>query len=99
MGFFEINSTAAQQSIAYMGRQFTFRSSVYKGILNELSADPNLELGANMPAIVAALYVRKNGFPVPQVGELLTYEGKTYRITSIQTDVISYTLNLTDPTE
>lgn len=99
MGFFEINSTAAGQAIAYMGRQFTFRGQVYRGVINEVELDPNLQLGGNQPNTMLAIYVRKTGFPVPAVGELVQFEGTTYRIATIQTDIISYTLNLEDPAQ
>jgi hypothetical protein len=99
MGFFEVNTTAAGQAIAYMGRTFTFRAVNYKGIINELESNPDLQIGGNMPNITLAVYVRKTGFPTPTVGELLQFDGKTYRIASILSDVISYTLNLEDPAQ
>jgi hypothetical protein len=99
MGFFEINSTAAQQAIAYMGRQFTFRGTVYRAIVNEVETDPDLQLGGNQPNISLAIYVRKTGFPPPAVGELVQFEGTSYRISSILSDVISYTLNVEDPAQ
>jgi hypothetical protein len=99
MGFFEINSTAAQQAIAYMGRQFTFQGQIYSGVINEIEANPDLEIGAMMPNVVLAIYVRRTGFPVPEVGQLVTVEGAQYRINSIQKDAISYTLNCEHPTQ
>lgn len=99
MGFFEINSTAAGQAISYMGRQFTFRGVVYRGIINELDSNPDLMVGGNMPNVTVAIYVRKTGFPTPTVGELVQFEGRTLRIASILSDVISYTLNLEDPAQ
>lgn len=94
MGFFEVNATAANQSIAYMGRPFSFGGQVYRGIINELESNPDLMLGGNMPDWTVAVYVRKTGFPVPVVGQVVTIEGVEYRIASIFSDVISYTLNL-----
>lgn len=99
MGFFEINRTAAQQAIAYMGQAFSYRGSIYKGILNEFSTEQQLEIGAVMPTVVAALYVKKLGFPVPDIGEILTVDSTEYRIASVQSDAISFTLNLEHPAQ
>lgn len=99
MGFFEINSTAAGQAIAYMGQPFNFRGAVYRGIFNELQSQPDLLIGGDQANWIAALYVRKNGFPAPSIGELVTIGSEVYRINSIQSDVISYTLNLENPVQ
>lgn len=99
MGFFEVNATAAGQAIAYMGRAFTFRGGVYRGIFNELESQPDLLVGGEQANWIAALYVRKNGFPPPSVGELVSIGSESYRINSIQSDMISYTLNLENPVQ
>jgi hypothetical protein len=99
MGFFEVNATAAAQAISYMGQPFTFRGLTYRGIFNELESQPDLLIGGEQANWIAALYVRKSGFPVPTVGESVNLGGQTYRINSIQSDVISYTLNLENPVQ
>lgn len=99
MGFHETNAAAAGQAIAYMGRPFTFRGTAYRAIINELETDPDLDIGGNRPNYVMAVYVRKTGFPTPAVGELVTVDGAQLRIATIQTDPISYTLNLEHPTQ
>lgn len=99
MGFFEINATAAGQAISYMGQPFVFRGVTYRGIFNELESQPDMMIGGEQANWIAALYVRKTGFPAPAVGELLTVGSETYRINSVQSDVISYTLNLENPVQ
>lgn len=99
MGFFEVNATAAGQAIAYMGRPFTFRGQAYRGIFNELESQPDLLVGGEQANWIAALYVRKTGFPTPTVGELVTIGADSYRINSIQSDMISFTLNLENPVQ
>lgn len=99
MGFFEINATAAGQAIGYMGQPFVFRGVTYRGIFNELESQPDMLVGGEQANWTAALYVRKTGFPVPAVGELVTIGAQSYRINTIVSDVISYTLNLENPVQ
>jgi hypothetical protein len=99
MGFHEINARAVTDAIGYMGQPFTFRGTVYRAIINELETDPDLDIGGNRANYVMAVYVRKTGFPAPSVGELVTVNGTALRIATIQSDVISYTLNLEHPTQ
>ena len=94
MGFHEINARAAADAITYMGQPFVFRGVTHRAIINELQSDPDLDVGGNRPNYVLALYVRKTGFPVPAVGELVTVNGESLRIATVYSDVISYTLNL-----
>ncbi len=99
MGFHEINARAAGTAIGYMGQPFVFRGVTHRAIINELQTDPDLDIGGNRANYVMAVYVRKTGFPAPSVGELVTVNGTALRIATIQSDVISYTLNLEHPTQ
>lgn len=95
--FHDIASSVIGRSVDYMGEEFQFQSQTYKGVINEGQSSQDAEFGGFREAYVMTIYVRKIGFPVPQVGQKLTARGKVLRIVQVQTDAISYSLLLEDP--
>jgi len=94
--FHEINSDAAKRAIAFMGQQFQYKGGTYYGIINELSDDAKLMIGGVRNTFNASVYVRKNLFPIPVIGDRIIVSGVERYIASIQSDPISWTLTLED---
>lgn len=99
MTFHAINAEAARKSIDFMGQPFIYKGTTYKGIINELTAEQQLQIGGNRDSFAASVYVRKNSFPVPMIGDRITVSGVERYIASIASDPISYTLTLEDTTQ
>lgn len=99
MTFHEINADAARQAIEYMGQAVTYKGATAKAIVNELTAEQELQIGGSQNAFAASVYVRKAGFPVPVIGDRITVAGVERYIASIATDPISYTLTVEDLTQ
>jgi hypothetical protein len=97
--FHEISAEAARKSIDFMGQSFAYKGITYRGIINELTAEQQLQIGGNRDSFAASVYVRKNGFPVPVIGDRITVSGVERYIASIASDPISYTLTLEDLTQ
>jgi hypothetical protein len=97
--FHTINADAARQAIDYMGQAVTYKTVTVKAIINELTAEQELQIGGNQNAFAASVYVRKTGFPVPAIGDRITVAGVERYIASIATDPISYTLTVEDLTQ
>jgi hypothetical protein len=97
--FHEINADAARQAIEYMGQAVTYKGATAKAIVNELTAEQELQIGGSQNAFAASVYVRKTGFPVPVIGDRITVAGVERYIASIATDPISYTLTVEDLTQ
>jgi hypothetical protein len=97
--FHEINAGAAQQAIEYMGQSVAYKGLTVKAIVNELTAEQELQIGGSQNAFAASVYVRKTGFPVPVIGDRITVAGVERYIASIATDPISYTLTVEDLTQ
>lgn len=95
--FHQLASYVIGKAVGFMGETFTFRGVEYTGVINEMQASQDPEAGGFRAAYVMTIYVKKLGFPTPQISEKLTARGRTLRITSIQTDAISYSLGLNDP--
>jgi hypothetical protein len=64
-----------------------------------LTAEQQLQIGGNRDSFAASVYVRKNSFPVPMIGDRITVSGVERYIASIASDPISYTLTLEDLTQ
>ena len=99
MTFHTINAEAARKSIDFMGQSFVYKETTYRGIINELTAEQQLQIGGNRDSFAASVYVRKNSFPVPMIGDRITVSGVERYIASIASDPISYTLTLEDTTQ
>lgn len=82
-----------------MGQPFVYKGATYRGIINELRQDGQLQIGGVRDSFAASVYVKKNGFPVPAVGDRITIAGAERYIASILSDPISYTLTLEDTTQ
>lgn len=82
-----------------MGQPFLYKGGTYKGIINELSDNQKLMIGGTRSTFSASIYVRKNMFPVPLIGDRITVSGVERYIASIASDPISWTLTLEDVTQ
>lgn len=96
--FHQLASAVIGRSVDFMGEEFQFRGDTYKGVINELTATEDAENGGFRGQYAMSIYVKKAGFPTPNIGEKLTARERQLRVVSIATDAISFKLILEDIT-
>jgi len=95
--FHSTASTILGRAVDFMGEEFVLNGTTYKGVINEAQGTEQAEFGGFRDAYALTIYVRKNGFPTPAIGQKLTARGKVLRIIQVQSDAISFSLVLDDP--
>lgn len=96
MTFHQITNARLAESVAYMGESVTINGGSHKAIVNDLEATEDAEAGGFRPGYAATVYARKDGFPIPFLGQKMTVRGKEVRIKVISTDAISYKMTVDD---
>lgn len=96
MTFHDFSNARLAESVAIMGETVTFNGSPYKAVVTDLEATEDAEAGGFRPGYAATVYIRKNGFPNPALGQKMTVRGKEVRIKVISTDAISYKMTVDD---
>jgi hypothetical protein len=94
--FFQTANTAFARSINFMGEPFIWNGVTYKGIINAADISADGEAGGFRDGHAVSIYVRKNGFPIPSLGQKMTVRGTELRVISMTADSIAYTLTLND---
>jgi len=96
--FHQIQDRCLRQSTAYVGEEFTYKGTPYRGVIAEVKNDRDIVTGGYRVSTRLTIYVNKTEFsPAPQMGDIVWARGMEFFVKGYTADAISYVLELEDP--
>lgn len=94
--FHQIQNSCLNFAANYVGEEFVYKGVTYKGIISETKNERDIESGGYRNHTNMSIYVNKNGFPIPAMGDFISARGKQLFILAYNADSISYLLHVKD---